>query len=102
MANLPYIPSGKMAGLMPDVRDFEPAGALDGGPDGLDLIRRLLEEAPARLAPGAHVLLEAEPEQMPALETLLAQAGFSNPRIHGDLSKTPRFAEAESLSKSPI
>lgn len=57
-ANLPYIPSGKLPGLA--VARHEPLLALDGGPDGLALFRRLLEDLPARLAFPALVLLEIE------------------------------------------
>jgi release factor glutamine methyltransferase len=57
-ANLPYIPSGRLADL--DVAKREPVLALDGGPDGLALIRRLLAQAPARLAPGGLLLAEVD------------------------------------------
>ena len=54
VANLPYIPSGEIDGLMPDVRDHEPREALDGGPDGTILIRRTLGQAVERIGhPGA-------------------------------------------------
>lgn len=54
VANLPYIPSGEIEGLMPDVRDYEPRGALDGGPDGTIPTRRALEQAVGRMErPGA-------------------------------------------------
>jgi len=54
VANLPYIPSGEIDGLMPDVRDHEPREALDGGPDGTTLIRRTLGQAVERIGhPGA-------------------------------------------------
>ena len=57
VANLPYVPSGEWGGLAPEIRCYEPRAALDGGPDGLRLIARLLNEAPARLrSPGALVL----------------------------------------------
>jgi release factor glutamine methyltransferase len=58
VANLPYVPSAEIAGLPPSVRDFEPRGALDGGPDGLALVRRMVARAPMLLAPGACLLLE--------------------------------------------
>ncbi len=56
-ANLPYVPSGAMAGLPAEVR-HDPVGALDGGPDGLDLIRRLVADLPGLLAAGGTALLE--------------------------------------------
>ncbi len=60
-ANLPYIPTATLQGL--DVYGKEPALALDGGPDGLTLIRRLLHQAESRLAPGGALLLEIEATQ---------------------------------------
>lgn len=57
-ANLPYIPNGEIASLPPTVRDFEPRGALDGGTDGLGLVRRLVDRAAALLVPGSSMLLE--------------------------------------------
>ncbi len=61
-ANLPYIRTGDLAGLPAPVH-FEPRDALDGGPDGLDVIRRLLELLPARLAPAGLALLEIGADQ---------------------------------------
>lgn len=65
VSNPPYIPRGDIGGLEPDVRDFEPLGALDGGVDGMDFYRRLL-------AGGAALLL---PEGFLAVETGIRQAG---------------------------
>ena len=57
VANLPYVPSGEWECLAPEIRSYEPRAALDGGSDGLRLIARLLDEAPAHLrSPGALVL----------------------------------------------
>ncbi len=53
LANLPYIPSARVPTLMPEVSDWEPHLALDGGPDGLDLIRALLADARASSSPAA-------------------------------------------------
>jgi release factor glutamine methyltransferase len=58
VANLPYVSDREWTDLPVSVRDYEPAGALRGGPDGLDLIRELLEAAPASLRPGGTILLE--------------------------------------------
>ena len=69
LANLPYIPSDRLPNLQPEVR-WEPQLALDGGPDGLDHIRRLLEQAPSKLKDHGVVLLELDPEQVPAVESL--------------------------------
>ena len=59
LANVPYVPTGDL-GLMPaEARLHEPVGTLDGGPDGLDVLRRVAAEAPRWLAPGGHLLTEA-------------------------------------------
>ena len=58
IANLPYVSHTEWDRLSPDVKDFEPCLALDGGPDGLDVYRRLLQEAPCLLAPEGVVLME--------------------------------------------
>ncbi len=76
VANLPYIPSGDLPKLMADVRDHEPSLALDGGRDGLDLVRRLVDQAPERLAPGGALVLEAGYDQHLAIRGLLERAGF--------------------------
>jgi len=67
VANLPYIPSESIRLLVPEVRDFEPRLALDGGMGGVDLNLRLLEELPRLLTPGGHAFLECEPHQIEAL-----------------------------------
>ena len=69
LANLPYIPAGRLPNLQPEVR-WEPQLALDGGPEGLDLIRRLLEQAPGKLKDHGIILLELDPEQVPAVEAM--------------------------------
>ncbi len=66
-ANLPYIPTAEMAGLMPDVGQHEPRQALDGGPAGLTPIIRLLETVAAHLRPQGRVLLEIWPDSLPRL-----------------------------------
>lgn len=63
VANLPYIPSGRIDSLQPEVRDYEPRQALDGGPDGTDLLRPLLRQAGAYLRPGGALMLEIDEEQ---------------------------------------
>ena len=77
-ANLPYITSGDYYDLMADVRDYEPQMALEAGPEGLDLIERLLDQAPGHLYPGGVLFLEIGSSQGQAVlhlvERLLPQA----------------------------
>ncbi|MEK7848360.1 MAG: peptide chain release factor N(5)-glutamine methyltransferase, partial [Chloroflexota bacterium] len=58
VSNLPYVRDADIPGLPPEVRDYEPLPALRGGPDGLDVVRRLVAQAPARLRPGGWLLFE--------------------------------------------
>ncbi len=69
VANLPYIPSGRIPTLQAEVRR-EPRVALDGGPDGLDCIRSLLTQAPGKLKDHGAILLELDPEQVPVVEEM--------------------------------
>ena len=72
IANLPYIPDGEKGKLQPEVDKFDPELALYGGPDGLTLVRKMLEQTESKLSAGAPVLLEIGSEQAPMLE---AEAG---------------------------
>jgi release factor glutamine methyltransferase len=69
VANLPYIPTDRIPTLQPEVQQ-EPAIALDGGPDGLDLIRRLLIQAEEKLKDTGIILLEMDPDQIPIVQEL--------------------------------
>lgn len=75
-ANPPYISDADMAELDATVRDYEPHLALRGGADGLDLVRRIVERAPARLTEGGVLALEIAYDQAPRVAALLEQAGF--------------------------
>jgi len=91
VANLPYIPSGEIGQLEPELR-YEPCQALDGGRDGLEAIRALLEEAPLALAPGAHIVLECGHNQARAIEALaLSDPRYAAVRIVRDLGSVERF-----------
>lgn len=76
VANPPYIPSDELQTLMPDVRDYEPQLALDGGPDGLLAYRALSAQAPRCLHPGGWLLVEIGQGQEQAVTRLFAQAGL--------------------------
>jgi release factor glutamine methyltransferase len=84
-ANPPYVPSAEIAKLAKEVQN-EPRIALDGGEDGLDILRRIIEGAPTRLAPGGALLLEADPSQMEKIAPLLEKYGFGDIRIRKDLA----------------
>ena len=75
-ANLPYISASEWGSLAPEIREYEPRAALAGGPDGLDLIRRLLATAGPFLGPGSALLVEIGASQGEAV-TALAQAHLS-------------------------
>jgi release factor glutamine methyltransferase len=76
-ANVPYVPTGEIGYLPPEARVHEPPAALDGGPDGLDVLRRVAVGAPGWLAPGGHLLIETSERQVPAAESALADAGLT-------------------------
>ena len=92
-ANLPYVPDGDPR-TEPGVVRHEPHLALWGGPDGLDLIRRLVAQAPARLHPGGAIVLEVSDEQAAAVQALLAEAGFGDVERHRDLAGVERVLSA--------
>jgi release factor glutamine methyltransferase len=89
VANLPYIAAGEIAALPPEVR-AEPRLALDGGADGLDLVRRLIAAAPALLAPGGALTVEIGAGQAEATALLFAEAGFTDIRRRRDLGQVDR------------
>ncbi len=79
-ANVPYIPTGAIGTLPPEARIHEPLAALDGGPDGLDVARRVAAAAPLWLAPGGHLLIETSEGQAPLAAEAFAGAGLI-PRV---------------------
>ncbi len=93
-ANLPYIPSAVVPTL-PVAASFEPAAALDGGADGLDVIRRLLDLLPERLAPGGVALLEIGSDQGGALHAAAGHLDRWEVRVEPDLAGQPRVAILE-------
>jgi release factor glutamine methyltransferase len=88
VSNPPYIPSAELEGLAPEVRDHEPRVALDGGPDGLAVYRRLVPAAAARARQG--VLFEVGIHQADAVADLLRAAGLPDVRTWNDLAGIPR------------
>lgn len=67
VANAPYVPTDEIALMPPEARLYEPRVALDGGPDGLDISRRVIDEAPPWLSGAGHVLVETSKRQAPHL-----------------------------------
>lgn len=81
MANVPYVPTKAIAGMPPEARDHEPRAALDGGPDGLAVLREVAAAAPDWLAPGGHLLIETSEAQAPLAVEAFALAGLIAPRV---------------------
>lgn len=86
VSNPPYVRSGEIATLEPEVRDYEPRLALDGGPDGLDAYRRLAPEILRVLKPGGRFLLEIGRDQAEAVTGLLEAAGADELEVLKDFS----------------
>ncbi|MEV3990010.1 putative protein N(5)-glutamine methyltransferase [Streptomyces sp. NPDC049837] len=80
LANVPYVPTGEVEFLPAEARVHEARVALDGGADGLDVLRRVAAEAPAWLAPGGSLLFETSERQAPAATAIVAAAGLA-PRV---------------------
>jgi release factor glutamine methyltransferase len=73
----PYVPTGSIRLMPPEAREHEPSATLDGGPDGLDVLRRVLAEAVHWLAPGGHLLTETGTDQVRAATTAITRAGLT-------------------------
>ena len=96
VSNPPYVATGELDGLMPEVSSFEPRIALDGGADGMDFILRIIEEAPAYLARGGFLLIEMDPRQMDEAEAVSEEQGsYHSARRHKDLAGRERVLELE-------
>ncbi|MGI8909987.1 MAG: peptide chain release factor N(5)-glutamine methyltransferase [Rubrobacteraceae bacterium] len=90
VSNPPYVPTGDLPDLAPEVRDWDPATALDGGPDGLLYYRRIFAETRDLLAYDADVVLEVGDGQSEAVLELGSRAGFAPIGVHPDLGGTSR------------
>ncbi|UYY81696.1 putative protein N(5)-glutamine methyltransferase [Arthrobacter sp. YA7-1] len=84
VANAPYVPTGAIGMMPPEARVHEPRVALDGGADGLDVQRRIAEEAPLWLAPGGQLLIETSVRQAPTTAALFRGAGLSARVVHSE------------------
>jgi len=93
LSNPPYIASAEIETLPPEVRDHEPHLALDGGADGLDVLRRLAPMAALHLLPGGRLFVEVGAGQSGDVEVLLLDAGFDPESVYtrDDLAGIPRI-----------
>jgi len=94
LSNPPYIPTAEIATLEPEVRDHDPHLALDGGPDGLTVIRRLAAEAPPFLRPQGRLLLEFGDGQATAVQSHFEGVGWRIESIECDYHAKPRILVA--------
>ena len=99
VANAPYVPTDAIRLMPPEARDHEHRIALDGGPDGTDVHRRIAEGAPAWLAPGGQLLIETGRAQAPTTAGHVAAAGFAVTIVEDDeydatvvIGRAPDFA----------
>ena len=99
VSNPPYVKSGDLDRLEPEVRDHEPRLALDGGADGLDCYRRIAHQASDHIRPGGYLLLEVGDGQSAEVEKLLAEVGrFAEVETKLDLNEVPRVVVARASS----
>jgi len=88
IANAPYVPSDEIALMPPEAREHEPRVALDGGPDGLDVQRRITAGAREWLAPGGYLLIETSQRQAPATAEAMRAGGLDPRIVHDELDAT--------------
>ncbi len=97
VSNPPYIASSVIPGLSAEVREFDPALALDGGPDGLAPYRIIAAQAPRHLVSPGRLLLEIGYDQGEAVTAILAGAGWQQIAVHKDLAGLDRVVSAHHL-----
>ncbi len=90
VSNPPYIPSVNLASLPADIRRFEPRSALDGGADGLSVLRRIIDGAPRFLARSGALAVEVGAGEAPAVAELMGARGFRDVRRTCDYGKIER------------
>ena len=90
VSNPPYVARADIAALAPEVRDYDPALALDGGADGLDGYRAIAADARRLLAPGGRLIVELGAGQEPAVRALFTKAGLTVAAVRNDLAGIPR------------
>ena len=95
VSNPPYIASAEVEKLMPEVRDFEPENALDGGADGLDFYRKIVGQVKDYLNPGGYVYMEIGYDQGEAVSELMRNAGFTEVEVIKDLARNDRVVKGK-------
>jgi release factor glutamine methyltransferase len=91
VSNPPYIATVEINSLEPEVRDYEPRSALDGGADGFDFYRRIAVESGAFLKPGGRVMVELNDNSAPGVEKIFADAGWKVEAVEPDYNRRPRI-----------
>ena len=84
MVNAPYVPTAEIGFMPPEARLHEPAVALDGGPDGVGIHRRVAAGAPGWLAPGGSLLIETSERQAPLTRAAMVAAGLATTMANDD------------------
>ncbi|MDR0220725.1 MAG: peptide chain release factor N(5)-glutamine methyltransferase [Lachnospiraceae bacterium] len=97
VTNPPYIPTAELAGLMPEIRDHEPALALDGHADGLYYYRRIVDQASQHINRYGRIFLETAPEQAATVAGMLAGGGYKDIEIIKDLSGHDRVVTGKRI-----
>lgn len=91
VSNPPYIPSAEIPKLQPEIKNYEPVSALDGGPDGMDFYRKILKDIDPFLADNGYLILEVAFDQATRISDLIKEKGiFEGPKIvkdHGDIDR---------------
>jgi release factor glutamine methyltransferase len=84
VVNAPYVPTDVLPTMPPEARIYEPRISLDGGPDGLNLHRRIIGEAPEWLYPGGHLVIETSERQAAGTAGIMAAAGLAGRTVHSE------------------
>jgi release factor glutamine methyltransferase len=101
VSNPPYVPTSDLASLPPEVANWEPRGALDGGGDGLDVVRQLLADAPRVLAPGGWLIMEFGFGQEDGVREAASRSALDVVEVLADLQGIPRTLVARRPDDQP-
>ena len=101
ISNPPYIPSAEIATLEPEVRDFDPRAALDGGADGLDFYRTLARQAGRLLQPHGKIMLEFGDGQADAIKKIFGEEHWTIEAVKADYSQRARMLVASVGARAP-